>query len=48
MADTGIISAWRRLHGGLALIRLFEVFRSLHSLEVHWKGAAKVNPMSTL
>ncbi len=35
----GINSAWRRLHGGLALIRCYEVFRSLHGLEIHLNGS---------
>jgi hypothetical protein len=26
-------------HGGLALIRCYEVFRSLHGLEIHWNGS---------
>jgi hypothetical protein len=38
MVGAGIKSAWRRLHGGLALIRCYEVFRSLHGLEIHWNG----------
>jgi hypothetical protein len=28
-----------RLHGGLALIRCFQVFTSLHGLENHWNGS---------
>jgi hypothetical protein len=43
MAGAGIKSAWRRLHGGLALIRCFEVLRSVHGLEIHW-NAAKAHP----
>jgi hypothetical protein len=39
MAGAGIKSAWRRLHGGLALIRCFEVFWSSHGLEIHWNGS---------
>jgi hypothetical protein len=39
MVGAGINSAWRRLHGGLALIRCYEVFRSLHGLEIHWNGS---------
>jgi hypothetical protein len=27
------------LHGGLALIRCFEEFMSLHGLEIHWNGS---------
>jgi hypothetical protein len=27
------------LHGGLVLIRCFQVFRSLHGQEIHWKGS---------
>ncbi len=34
----GINSAWRRLHGGLALSRCYDVFRSLHGLEIHCNG----------
>ncbi len=33
MVGAGIKSAWRRLHGGL--IRCYEVFSSLHDLEIH-------------
>ncbi len=32
-------SAWRKQHGGLALIRCYEVFRSLHGLDIHWNGS---------
>jgi hypothetical protein len=39
MAGAGINSTWRRLHGGLVLIRVYEVFRSLHGLEIHWSGS---------
>jgi hypothetical protein len=42
MAGAGINSALRRLHGGLALIRCFEVFRSFHGLEI-LGTAAKVH-----
>jgi hypothetical protein len=35
----GINSAWRGMHGGLALIRCYEVFRSLHGLEIDWNGS---------
>jgi len=36
---SGAWSAWTGLHGGLAQIRCFEVFRSLHGLEIHWDGS---------
>jgi hypothetical protein len=44
MTGAGINSVWRRLHGGLVLIRCFEVFRSFHPhsfhvLEIHWNGS---------
>jgi hypothetical protein len=39
MVGAGINSAWRKQHGGLALIRCDEVFRSLHGLEIHWNGS---------
>jgi hypothetical protein len=39
MVGAGINSAWRRLHGGLALIWCYEAFRSLNGLEIHWNGS---------
>ncbi len=39
MVGARIKSAWRRLHGGLALIRCYEVLRSLHGLDIHWNGS---------
>jgi hypothetical protein len=32
-------SALGRKHGGLVLVRCYEVFRSLHGLEIHWNGS---------
>ncbi len=39
MVGAGINSAWRKQHGRLALIRCYEVFRSLHGLEINWNGS---------
>jgi hypothetical protein len=47
MVGAGINNAWRKQHGGLALIRCYEVFRSLHGLEIHWT-AAKAHPRAML
>jgi hypothetical protein len=39
MGGAGINSARRMLHGGLALIWCYEVFRSLYGLEPRWNGS---------
>jgi hypothetical protein len=39
MAVAAINSALARLHGRLALIRWFDVFRALHGLGIHWNGS---------
>jgi hypothetical protein len=39
MVGAGINNAWRKQHGGLALNRCYEVFRSLQGLEIHWNGS---------
>jgi hypothetical protein len=34
-----LVHGRRCYHGGLASTRCFEVFRSLHGLEIHWKAS---------